>query len=94
MKYNESETQAYLSHGNAPMVGAGELALNARRVVTVNLIGPVPTVVLMVTLPRAENTAPVVTPELIWTARVIRCNANTAFNTNIESTTITLINYN
>lgn len=73
------------------MVGAGELALNAGRVVAVDLIRAVSAVVLMVTLPRAEDTAPVVAPELIWTARVVRCNADKAFNTNIENITLTLM---
>lgn len=70
------------------MVGAGELALNARRVVTVNLIRAIPTVVLMVTLPRAEDTAPVVAPEFVWTARVVCCNVEKDFNTNIEISTV------
>lgn len=85
MNDNVSETKANLGHRDAAMVGAGELALNAGRVVAVNLIRAIPAVVLMVTLPRAEDTAPIVAPELVWTARVVCCNADKAFNTNIEN---------
>lgn len=55
------------------MVGAGELALGTVRIVTLQLVGAVATVVLVVTLPRLEDASAVAAAELGGTARVERC---------------------
>ena len=57
-------TIANLRISNAPMVVAGEFALRTLWVGAVNLICAVSTIILMVTLPSVEDTAPVAAPVL------------------------------
>ena len=54
------------------MIGTGKLAVCAGRVLASLLIGTVTTVVLVVTLPRAEDAATVLAAELVRLARVER----------------------
>jgi hypothetical protein len=65
------DTIADLSIGDAPMVVAGELALGTFRIVTVQLVGAVTTVVLVITLPGLEDATAVPAPVLGCGAGVI-----------------------
>jgi hypothetical protein len=55
---------AYLTIGYAPMIFASEFSSTAILVITILLIGSIPAVVLMVTLPSAEDAPAIGTPEL------------------------------
>lgn len=64
---------AQLRVGYATVIGAGELALGARRIDATLLVAAVATVVLVVALPRLEDATAVVAAELVGAARVISC---------------------
>lgn len=60
-----------LGHGYASGISAREFSIGARRIVAVNFIGAVSTVVLVVALPRFKDTPTVGTSEFVATARVV-----------------------
>jgi hypothetical protein len=62
----------YLSHGNAPLVGAGEFSFSTAGVSTSILVRVVATVVLVIALPRFKDATPVATTVLDWPASVER----------------------
>ena len=66
----------YICQRDAAVVGTGEHAVSAGRVVTVDLVGAISTVVLVVTLPRVEDAAAVATAVLRGTACVERCRGD------------------
>ena len=65
------DTIADLSIGDAPMVVTGELALGTFWIVTVQLVGAITTVVLVITLPGLEDATTVAAPVLGCGAGVI-----------------------
>lgn len=62
---------AHLRLRDAAVVGAGELSCGAWWINAAFLVATVPTVVLVIALPRLENTSAVVATELVRAARVV-----------------------
>ena len=58
------DTIAHTRLRDAPVVGAGELSVRTLAIVTVQLVSPVTTVILMVALPGLEDTPTIATPVL------------------------------
>lgn len=65
----------YLSHGDAPLVGAGEFSFGAAGVGTSILVRVVAAIVLVIALPRLEDAAPVAATVLDGPASVERAVA-------------------
>jgi hypothetical protein len=65
----------YLSHGNAPLVGAGEFSFGTAGVSTSILVRVIATVVFVIALPRFKDATPVSATVLDWPASVERAVA-------------------